>query len=637
MALGLGGGSAVESVVMNEPSESFWPIRVQRVPLSLFLAGAIGLTMLVAMGLMIWLTLSTARENTARLLGDKAQLVLTLVRERTSQFLEPAETLTEEIAARIESGIVDTSDEAELVQALGYGLAGAPQISAAVFIDPDGWLLSVFRTDQEGNIDFERQPWDADPAVAAAIERTNLEETPSAGWGEPLFVADADTTLIYFSQPVSLGDRGFGFVIASTSVEKLSSFIASIETPGEIGTFVLYDSDQVMAHAAMAQPGRLTSAERVLPSLAQLGDPALNLIWAEGWENRRIPDLGVDAHWVEGPVDSYVYLYDDLRGEHELPWTVGGYFRAQDIGSEWRRLNQVTGIALGLLAVSLLGAVLLGRKLAKPATQIAETARAVSTLKLDHIQPLQGSRIRELDDAERSLNAMITALGCFVRYLPRDLVDYVLRYPERDVGRPRLRPMTIMFTDISGFTTLSETLDPEVTGRLLNQHFADLEGCIRATGGVIDKYMGDGLLAFWGAPEPMGDHQKRAIDAALAIACSVRAHNRDAVVPLRVRIGVASGEILVGDLGAPTRTNYTVIGDPVNLAQRLLQTGHVATPDHVTVIVTTQACIDAIKPKDRPATRLLGEHRVRGRHGLVELVEVIDSAAAEAAATAVAE
>ena len=253
---------AVELSVMTERSESFWPIRVQRVPLSLFLAGAIGLAMLVAMGLMIWLTLGTARENTARLLGDKAQLVMTLVRERTSQFLEPAETLTEEIAARIESGVIDTSDEAELVQALGYGLAGAPQISAAVFIDPDGWLLSVFRTDQEGNTDFERQPWDADPAVAAAIERTNREETPSAGWGEPLFVADADTTLIYFSQPVSLGDRGFGFVIATTSVEMLSTFIASIETPGEIGTFVLYDRDRVMAHAAMAEPGHLTSAER---------------------------------------------------------------------------------------------------------------------------------------------------------------------------------------------------------------------------------------------------------------------------------------------------------------------------------------------------------------------------------------
>lgn len=641
--LGVGCASAVKTIVMSEQTESFWPIRLQRVPLSLFLAGAIGLAMLIAMGLMIWLTLGTARDNTSRLLSDKAQLVLTLVTERTSQFLEPAERLTEEIANRIEQGVIDPSDEAELVQALGYGLAGVPQINAAVFVDPDGWLLSVFRVDDEGNTDFDRGAWEDDPAVAAAIEQLSSADVPTAGWGQPLFVADAETTLVGFAQPMSLGDRGIGFVIATTTVELLSTFIASIETPGEIGTFVLYDRDHVLAHSALAEPGRLTSLEQPLPSLAELGDPALGLIWADGWEDRRIPDFSVDAHWVDGPEHDYVYLYDDLSGAHDVPWTVGGYFRAQDIAGEWRRVNQVTAIALGLLALSLLGAALLGRRLAKPATEIAETARAVATLKLDHIQPLQGSRIRELDDAERSLNAMITALGCFVRYLPRDLVDYVLRYPERDVGRPRLRPMTIMFTDISGFTTLSETLDPEVTGRLLNQHFADLEGCIRATGGVIDKYMGDGLLAFWGAPEPMGDHQKRAIDAALAIACTVRARNRETELPLRVRIGIASGEILVGDLGAPTRTNYTVIGDPVNLAQRLLQTGHVAAPDHTTVIIATEACIMAIKPKDRPATRALGEHRVRGRHGLVELVEVIDSTSTEttaeaaAAVTAVAE
>jgi adenylate cyclase len=201
----------------------------------------------------------------------------------------------------------------------------------------------------------------------------------------------------------------------------------------------------------------------------------------------------------------------------------------------------------------------------------------------------------------------------------------VLVHPDRDIGRPRRRPMTIMFTDISGFTALTETLDPEAAGALLNEHFADLEGCIRATGGVIDKYMGDGLLAFWGAPEPVADHPRRAVDAALAMARAVRARNASAAVPLRLRVGIATGDILVGDLGAPTRTNYTVIGDPVNVAQRLLEMGHVAAPDHETVIVTTSACIARIAAEARPRVRPLGEHQVRGRHGMVELVEVLEA------------
>jgi hypothetical protein len=354
MRLGLGGGSAVVSTVMSERRKSFRPFRLQRVPLSLFLAGTIGLAMLIAMGLMIFITLGTARDNTARLLGDKAQLVLALVRERIDQFLEPAEALTASIARSIERGDLDPADEAELVVALSHALAAAPQINAAVFVDPGGWLVSVYR-DGDG-IGFEREDWRDDPAVAAAVARVRGGDDMTPHWGPPLYRAGAGTTLIVFAHPVREPDSTLGIVVATTRVEKLSEFIASIETPGEIGTFLLYDRDHVMAHAAMAEEGNTTSAERVLPTLAELGDPALELIWAEGWEDRRIPDFPVDAHWVDGPTDAFVYLYEDLQGDHDLPWTVGGYFRAADIGREWRRVNQVTGIALGLLVVSLLGA-----------------------------------------------------------------------------------------------------------------------------------------------------------------------------------------------------------------------------------------------------------------------------------------
>jgi adenylate cyclase len=445
------------------------------------------------------------------------------------------------------------------------------------------------------------------------------------GWGEPTHVAAAGTTLMFFARPTRRDGELVGAVVATISVPALSRFIVDIDTPGEIGTFILYGRDRVMAHRALVEPGPLTTSGEPLPSLVAVSDPALALMWAAGWEGRSLARFGIEAHTTNGPDGTYVYLYEPLVAARSTPWLIGGYFRAEDIGREWQALNRATTLAGVLLLLSLLGAILLARKLARPATEIAATARAVSTLELDHIRPMRGSRIRELDDAERSLNAMVAALGCFVRYLPRDLVDYVLRHPDRHIGRPQRRPMTIMFTDISGFTTLAETLDPEAAGALLNEHFADLEASIRATGGVIDKYMGDGLLAFWGAPEPLSDHPRRAVEAALAMARAVRARNVKALIPLRLRVGIATGDILVGDLGAPTRTNYTVIGDAVNVAQRLLEMGHVAAPDHETVIVTTSACIARIAPEARPRVRQLGEHQVRGRHGMVELVEVLDA------------
>ncbi len=593
----------------------------RRLPLSWFLAAVIGLAMLVAMALLLWLTLGTARDNTLQLLRDKAQLVLTLVQARTDQFLEPAEALAGDVARRIERGEISTADQPALVEALGYALSAAPQINAAVYVDDEGWLVSVFRDRETGRLGSSFEDWHADAAVKAAVAQLHLESEPQPHWGEPLFSAGAAATLVYFAHPVHQRDGNLGIVVATTTVQDLSTFIGSIDTPGSIGTFILYGHDRVMAHPRLRVPSELMTAEMPLPSLAEIGDPALAAIWAPGWEQRRIAELDIPAHWVEDDTGNYVYLYDELTNARETPWVIGGYFRARDIGQEWRRVNVATGIAAGLLVLSLAGAILLARLLAKPATQIADAARAISALELERIEPLGGSRIREIDDAERSLNAVVGALRSFVRYLPSDLVHYVLRHPERDIGKPQLRSMTILFTDISGFTTLAENLEPAAVGALLNAHFADLEACIRSTGGTIDKYLGDGLLAFWGAPEPLADHQRRAVEAALAMAAVTSRRNAAAALPLRLRIGIAAGEILVGDLGAPTRMNYTVIGDSVNLAQRLLEIGHSAAPAHETVIVTTAECIAAIEPP--PRTRPLGQHAIRGRVGTVELVEVL--------------
>jgi class 3 adenylate cyclase len=601
----------------------------RRVPLSLFLAAAIGLAMLVSLGLVLWLTLGTAREGTLQLLRDKAALVLSLVEAKTTQFLAPAEALTEEVAARISRHELPVNDTEAMANALRYALAAAPQLNAAAFTGVDGWMVSVFRRG-DGTVGWSREQWAGDRVIARAMQPVLAGRDPGAGWGEPTYVAAAGTTIVFFARPTWRDGQLVGAVVATISVPNLSRFIADIDTPGEIGTFVLYGRDRVMAHPKLVQAGPLTSADEPLPSLAAVSDPALPLMWAEGWEARSLAQFGIEAHWTDGPDGNYVYLYEPLVTSRATPWLIGGYFRAEDIGREWQQLNRATTLAGVLLLLSLVGAVLLARKLARPATQIADTARAVSALRLDNIHPMGGSRIRELDDAERSLNAMVAALGCFVRYLPRDLVDFVLRHPDRDIGRPRRRPMTIMFTDISGFTALTETLDPEAAGALLNQHFADLEACIRPTGGVIDKYMGDGLLAFWGAPESLADHPQRAVEAALAMARAVRHRNATAASPLRLRIGIATGEILVGDLGAPTRTNYTVIGDAVNVAQRLLEMGHVASPDHETVIVTTAACLAKIAHRARPPVRPLGRHQVRGRQGMVELVEVLDPMATDA-------
>jgi class 3 adenylate cyclase len=141
----------------------------------------------------------------------------------------------------------------------------------------------------------------------------------------------------------------------------------------------------------------------------------------------------------------------------------------------------------------------------------------------------------------------------------------------------RRRDVTVMFTDIVEFTPQAETLPEQETADLLNHHFALLGACIEREQGVIDKYIGDSVMAVWGGLSKMEDHAEHAVRAALEIARVIAEDNaiRRAAghAPIRVRIGLHSGPVVVGNIGAPGRVNFTVVGDTVNIAQRFEQLG----------------------------------------------------------------
>jgi hypothetical protein len=164
------------------------PIRGhRRVPLSLFLAGTIGLAMLVSLGLVLWLTLGTARENTQQLLRDKAALVLSLVEAKTTQFLAPAEALTEEVAERIRRHELAIGDPEAVASALRYALAAAPQLNAAAFTGVDGWMVSVFRRG-DGSVGWSREQWAGDSVIARAMQPLlDAIDAPPAGASPPIW------------------------------------------------------------------------------------------------------------------------------------------------------------------------------------------------------------------------------------------------------------------------------------------------------------------------------------------------------------------------------------------------------------------------------------------------------------------
>ena len=161
----------------------------------------------------------------------------------------------------------------------------------------------------------------------------------------------------------------------------------------------------------------------------------------------------------------------------------------------------------------------------------------------------------------------------FGTYVPPELVHEMVKRPGAYSMQASARELTVMFCDLQGFTQVSEHMDPTEVQVLLNNLFTHLTEVIYAHGGTVDKYMGDCVMAFWGAPIACEDHADRATHAAMAIQERVKTLNAARRIegrpPIRVCIGVNTGVMAVGDMGSNLRRSYTVIGDAVNLASRI--------------------------------------------------------------------
>src|SRR5690606_38674305 len=147
---------------------------------------------------------------------------------------------------------------------------------------------------------------------------------------------------------------------------------------------------------------------------------------------------------------------------------------------------------------------------------------------LDSVTEIPGSTIREIDREAKAFNSMLQALRAFSTYVPRTLVRNLLQLGIDNATRSREAVVTVMFTDIAGFTSLAAQMAAPEAAEVLNRHFQLLVVCIDQQNGTVDKFIGDGLLAFWGPPDQDPNHADAACQAALAIARAIAADNRNA-------------------------------------------------------------------------------------------------------------
>ena len=161
----------------------------------------------------------------------------------------------------------------------------------------------------------------------------------------------------------------------------------------------------------------------------------------------------------------------------------------------------------------------------------------------------------------------------FGTYVPPELVDEMVKDPDSYNMKAASKELTVMFCDMRGFTKMSETMEPTLLQGLLNDVFSRLTSVIRNNRGTIDKYMGDCVMAFWGAPVDSPDHAALAVRTALEMSAAIRTINDEyrakGMPQIGIGIGINTGMMCVGDMGSSLRKSYTVIGDSVNLGSRL--------------------------------------------------------------------
>jgi adenylate cyclase len=236
--------------------------------------------------------------------------------------------------------------------------------------------------------------------------------------------------------------------------------------------------------------------------------------------------------------------------------------------------------ALAILGVSAAISMAIGSRTASVMStalrRVNDALKRVEKLDYVHVEPVRTGD--ELEDLARGFNRMVDGLKerdnlrtTFGKYMTSTVMEHLLA-GKVSLGGESLT-VTILFTDIRSFTSISEKMDPQALVGLLNEYFAEMVGIVMQEDGVVDKYIGDAIMAVFGAPVPKKDDAVHAVRAAVRMRRALRTLNVSLAArglpELRTGIGIHTGEVVAGNIGSEKRMEYTVIGDAVNLASRL--------------------------------------------------------------------
>ena len=488
---------------------------------------------------------------------------------------------------------------------IGNQNADAIQNSFWKNLNAAGELIEV-RLNKDDNYDPRFRPWYQGAQKAEKIFWTDTyifftAQKPGITVAEPYFNAFGDL---------------IGVVGVDIELDQLSIFLEDQQVGKEGLVFIFDKKGKVIAFPKIKL--LKMENEKLRPiQFTELDFPfvqkAINSYFETGEQSFTVTENGIN----------YFSVFTPFPSNFGRDWLIGIVVPEDDFIGFFKEMQ--TGIVLISLCVLLFSigiAWWLSNSISRPIERITEEQKRIEGMNLEGDFNIDSS-IKEVEALSHGMVAMRNSLKAFQSYIPAELVRQLIQQGEGATLGGRERTLSILFADIANFTTISENMDPEALMLQLSDYLGMLAETIRLNHGTVDKYLGDGVMAFWGAPVSSEQHAIHACQAALNCSKGIQEMNRSWELkgkkPFWSRFGIHTGVTLVGNLGSQSRMNYTVVGDSVNLASRLEGVNKI----YGTEIIVSSDTRDGAEREF--IFRPLGSVAVKGKKQEVEIYELVES------------
>ena len=458
------------------------------------------------------------------------------------------------------------------------GEYGPGRTAAFHIVAPDGEVVRSY--DKVTKFEPRQRPWYH--GARAALEDAGSVDDAKVFWTDPFILNTSKNPGIAAALPFRRPDGPVHMMTFNLMLTKLSDFTSSLRpTPAGKAFLLGPDKEGVLRVIGLPQDDRypttesrtalIKSLDNKMPTLENLGHRALTeaaTFFAEAAEGTEPLKRRIEVEDDAWRVSAHPYtLSEDKR-----LWVAVAVPESDLLGPVVAQRKQILWISLAAVLGAALLSWLLAHIYGAPLKRLASDAARMTRLELEDQEAVE-SHVLEVHQLAESHDQMRDALTSFSRYVPTGVVRQLLDQGEAAQLGGRTRDVTVLFSDVRGFTTISESMSPDDLTQHMATYFGALMQCIEARGGAIDKMIGDAIMALFGAPTASDTHVADAVHAVLDMVAWLNTFNAQCEAsgepPLVTGLGLACGPAFVGNIGARERLNYTALGDTVNLASRL--------------------------------------------------------------------